>query len=254
MVEPVSRRVVAGYAILDDIYGRPALMVRVQVPRTIYARGLALSRYALAALVALSVAFGLLVTLLLVRTVRKEHEFDLNTLEFYRRTVTAATGGKLVITDRSEIERLCGTPVAQWKVRVATDIAEVRNKVMEVASSSGMDGDRAWTFATCVGEALTNAIKHAGGGTASLHRLPEGLLFVITDQGPGISALTIPDVALRRGYSTAGTLGMGYKVMVSFGDRVYLATGPDGTTVAVEMRLKPAELSVAEQGWMGSPH
>ena len=83
--------------------------------------------------------------------------------------------------------------------------------------------------------------------------MPEGLLFVVSDQGPGIPALTLPDVALRRGYSTAGTLGMGYKIMTSFGDRVYLATGPEGTTVAIEMRLQPEELSLADLGWADSP-
>jgi hypothetical protein len=28
---------------------------------------------------------------------------------------------------------------------------------------------------------------------------------------------------------------------MSFADKVYLATGPDGTTVAIRMRLKPEE-------------
>ena len=56
----------------------------------------------------------------------------------------------------------------------------------------------------------------------------------------GIQALSIPDVALTRGYSTAGTLGMGYKIMISLADRVYLETGPEGVTVAIEMMLEPA--------------
>lgn len=252
VVEPISRCVVAGYAMLNDICGHPALMVQVQQPRTIYKRGLALSSYTLAALVVLTVVFGSVVTVLLVRTVRKEHEFDLSTLEFYRRTVTAATGGKLIITEPVEIDRLSVTPIARWSVRTPTDIAEVRNGVVAASISSGMDEDRAWMFATCVGEAVTNAIKHAAGGTASLHRLSESLLFVVTDHGPGISALTIPDVALRRGYSTAGTLGMGYKVMISLGDRVYLATGPGGTTVAIEMLLRPQECSVDGLGLISS--
>jgi anti-sigma regulatory factor (Ser/Thr protein kinase) len=75
----------------------------------------------------------------------------------------------------------------------------------------------------------------------------------MSDHGPGIPALTLPDVALRRGYSTAGTLGMGYKIMISFVDKVYLATGPKGTTVAVEMKLQPEEPSIADIGWVGAP-
>jgi hypothetical protein len=34
---------------------------------------------------------------------------------------------------------------------------------------------------------------------------------------------------------------MGYKVMTSIADKVYLATGPWGTTVGVEMSIKPTE-------------
>jgi hypothetical protein len=32
--------------------------------------------------------------------------------------------------------------------------------------------------------------------------------------------MALPDIALTRGYSTAGTLGLGYKVMMRFADKV----------------------------------
>ncbi len=48
--------------------------------------------------------------------------------------------------------------------------------------------------------------------------------------------MSLPDVALTRNYSTAGTLGMGYNLMIRFSDRVYLATGPEVTIVAIEMK------------------
>ena len=60
----------------------------------------------------------------------------------------------------------------------------------------------------------------------SLHTIEDRLICVISDSGPGIGAMALPDVALTRYYSTAGTLGMGYKLMIRFADRVYLATGP----------------------------
>jgi anti-sigma regulatory factor (Ser/Thr protein kinase) len=63
------------------------------------------------------------------------------------------------------------------------------------------------------------------------------VLLVVADEGPGIEALSIPDVALTRGYSTAVSLGMGYKLMIEIADKVYLATGQGGTTVAVEVSL-----------------
>jgi len=253
VVQATSRRVVAGYATVDDIYGRPALIVRVNLPRSVYDRGLALTDYALSAVVAVSIVFGVIVSALLARTVRAERECDQKTIDFYRRTVAAATNGRLIITDRAEIEKMCHAPVARWHAHEATDMRSIRETVIAVASSAGIDHDRAVTFATCAGEALTNAIKHAGGGTASLYQRTEGILFMVSDQGPGIATLMLPDVALRRGYSTVGTLGMGYKVMVSLADRVYLATSSQGTTVAVEMRLEPEDLPVPNVGYIGAP-
>ncbi len=171
----------------------------------------------------------------------QEHRF-----EFYRRLILAATNGKLSIADVDEIARIAGPAVASWEIRNTDDMARVRQDVRELAVGEGMDENRAGRFVLSIGEAVTNAIKHAGGGRASLHRLKDGIMFVITDKGPGIAALSLPDVALRRGYSTAGTLGMGYKVMIRLCDRVYLATGPDGTTVGLEMRFLPSqEVSLA---------
>ncbi len=86
-------------------------------------------------------------------------------------------------------------------------------------------------------EAATNAYKHAAGGRATLHLHPDSVVCMISDTGPGIEALALPDVALTKGYSTANTLGMGYKIMIKLADKVYLATGPEGSVVAVEMGL-----------------
>jgi hypothetical protein len=41
---------------------------------------------------------------------------------------------------------------------------------------------------------------------------------------------------------------MGYKAMISVADRVYLATSPAGTTVAIEMSLRPSEKPLAALG------
>ena len=91
----------------------------------------------------------------------------------------------------------------------------------------------------CVGEAATNAVKHADSGQVSIHKRDDALIVVVQDNGPGIQEINLPDVALKRGYTTAISLGMGYKAMISVADQVYLTTGPEGTTVAVEMCIHP---------------
>lgn len=172
---------------------------------------------------------------------QRRRELEEHKREFYRRTIMAATEGKLVITERDEIHKLMGPSTGSWNIVSAEDLGSTRHAVAAAARSIGMDEKRIHDFILAVGEAVTNAFKHAGGGTASLHRKDDSLLFVVSDRGPGIEALTLPEAVLRAGYSTTASLGMGYKAMLSIADKVYLATGPTGTTVAIEMKLRAVE-------------
>ena len=64
-VHPQSDASVAGYALLKDIHGDPALMVRVETARAVYQRGLTSLQYLFFALSLASLMFGLTTTLLL---------------------------------------------------------------------------------------------------------------------------------------------------------------------------------------------
>lgn len=167
-----------------------------------------------------------------------------NKLNFYRRLIEAATNGKLVITERRKIEQIAGPAEAEWPIDAPKDLAPIRHSVTSTATAMDMDPARVGRFVMCLGEAATNALNHAGGGRVYLHKVEGGLMFVVSDRGPGIAALNLPDVALRHGYTTFGSLGMGYKVIVEFADKVYLATGSEGTTVAVEMGIDVPETTL----------
>lgn len=156
---------------------------------------------------------------------------------FYQETIKAATDGKLIIVETEDIDELVGPSIAEWDIRGLDQLTPTRLEAVSLAESKGLDKDRLKLLATCIGEATSNAVKHSGGGKASLHRLKDAVIFKIADRGPGIGAMAIPHVALERGYSTRGTLGMGYKMIIGAADRVYLATGPTGTTVAIELHL-----------------
>jgi PAS domain S-box-containing protein len=175
-------------------------------------------------------------------------ELEAHKREFYRRTIMAATEGKLIICEGKEIEHLAGPALESWEITSGEDLSRIRNDVSRYAEADGMDESRVYDFILSIGEATTNAVKHAGGGHASLHKVDDGLMFVIKDRGPGIEALTLPEVALVRGYSTAGTLGMGYKAIISVADKVYLATGPTGTTVAIFMKPHAEEVKLSALG------
>lgn len=169
----------------------------------------------------------------------RERERDAHKQEFYRRTILAATDGKLLISEKEEIESIGGLQLGCWTISNRQELSAMRDDISRISREEGMAEHRLPYLLSCVVEASANALKHAGSGHASLFRKGDSLVFMISDSGPGIGALALPDVALIKGYSTAGTLGMGYKLMIQSADRIYLATGPGGTTVAAEVSINP---------------
>jgi PAS domain S-box-containing protein len=68
-VRPISESVIGGYTLLDDIYGQPALILRVEMPRVIYQQGRLSQLYFVGALLIAGVVFGGVVLLLLESSV-----------------------------------------------------------------------------------------------------------------------------------------------------------------------------------------
>lgn len=87
-----------------------------------------------------------------------------------------------------------------------------------------------------------NAVVHGGGGKAKVCASNDGVLQVwISDRGPGISLEKIPRATLERGFSTSGTLGHGFWLILNTTDRVFLHTGDSGTTVVIEQYRTPPD-------------
>jgi PAS domain S-box-containing protein len=57
-VSPLSERAIAGYTLLDDIYGNPVLVMRVEATRAIYQHGQASIRYLILSLLAVGLISG----------------------------------------------------------------------------------------------------------------------------------------------------------------------------------------------------
>lgn len=66
-VRPLSSEVVAGYGLLHDVYGEPALILRADMPRSIYQQGQQTVIWLVASLACVSLAFGLVTLILLNR-------------------------------------------------------------------------------------------------------------------------------------------------------------------------------------------
>jgi PAS domain S-box-containing protein len=68
-VQPLNATSVAGYALIEDVYGNPALVLRADAPREIYVQGQNSVLYFNLALVGISLALGLAIVLFLKRAV-----------------------------------------------------------------------------------------------------------------------------------------------------------------------------------------
>lgn len=177
---------------------------------------------------------------------QRERELQEQQMQFYKQTVTAATNGKLAICELEEIYQRGGDLIEEYVIRNSSDISRVRHQVKDAVIEHGMEKSRAENFALCVGEAATNALKHAGGGDIALLSRDDLAVVRVSDHGPGMDALILPRVILEKGYSTGRSLGMGYALILTLADEICLNTSPEGTTVAIEMayQKRPETLSI----------
>ncbi|HEY9663383.1 MAG TPA: CHASE4 domain-containing protein [Allocoleopsis sp.] len=68
-IQPLSQEKIAGYAIINDLYGKPALLLRVDAPRTIHHQGKTALHYLVLSILVVDIAFGVVTALLLQKLV-----------------------------------------------------------------------------------------------------------------------------------------------------------------------------------------
>lgn len=151
----------------------------------------------------------------------------------YVDVIGAVTGGRLVLVTRDELRDALGAPLTEELPLVAGDLASCRHGVIDVMAEEGIAADPS-TAVVAIGEAATNALKHAGGGTYQVFGRDGMLQVDVADDGPGIDFTNLPKATLLAGYSSTQTLGMGYTIMLDLADRVLLATEPGHTEVVLE--------------------
>ena len=173
-----------------------------------------------------------------------EHEKDKEALReleagkqaFYRRTILAATEGKLLIAEKDEIGKLTGPAMRSWSLDSEEDLQTVIDAIFRMARESRMSEQRSYEFIGCVTEAVTNVLKHADRGSVSLHKGTDDLICVVSDSGPGIGAMALPDVPYKI-IQQVGTLGHGLQADDPLCRQSLPCHRPDGTTVAIDMKL-----------------
>jgi anti-sigma regulatory factor (Ser/Thr protein kinase)/DNA-binding response OmpR family regulator len=162
---------------------------------------------------------------------------------FLRDVLASVTGGRLRLCDTSDdLPRPMPVLFESLALGPKGALGEIRNAARQAAIDLGFGDDRWQDLLTAVGEASMNAVVHGGGGTGRVCASENGTVQVwIEDRGKGIDVKDLPKATLSKGFTTAGSLGHGMKMMLECVDRVWLLTGIAGTTVVIEQdRRLPA--------------
>jgi anti-sigma regulatory factor (Ser/Thr protein kinase) len=153
------------------------------------------------------------------------------------------TEGRLILC-QSEGELPLPLPNSSGPISLTESggLRERRQAAWDACGAAGLSQERGHDMITAVSEAGMNCIVHVGVGVGEVMAdAQRGMVQArVVDHGPGISLENLPNATLKKGFTTAGTLGHGMKMMLQTADRVFLLTNSAGTTVVVEQeRVAP---------------
>jgi serine/threonine-protein kinase RsbT len=121
-------------------------------------------------------------------------------------------------------------------IRADTDIIDARQRGRTMALDLGFRSSDATLIATVISEVARNIVTYARAGEVQLTTLAErglrGIRVIASDRGPGIRDL---ELAMRDGYSTSGSLGLGLPGSRRMMDEFHIASEPgQGTTITMK--------------------
>ena len=120
------------------------------------------------------------------------------------------------------------------------DVAFAREEATRTMTAIGASVIKRTKFVTAVSEIARNAVIYGHGGVMTFEIAGEGphrsAVAVCSDRGPGIGDL---NAALRDGYSTGKSLGLGLGGAKRLVDRFDITSSVEtGTTVTLECRAR----------------
>jgi serine/threonine-protein kinase RsbT len=120
------------------------------------------------------------------------------------------------------------------------DVVIARQKGRELAAETGFSNTDRTIIALAISEIARNIISYADHGEVTLSRINDGvrtgILIVAQDEGPGIPDI---ELAMRDGYSTAKSLGVGLPGTKRIMDEFELnSTVGKGTTIKMKRWLR----------------
>lgn len=137
-----------------------------------------------------------------------------------------------------------------------SEIGAARRSAMALAGAHGLGSDARGRLAIVVTEAATNVVRHAGGGAIVLRAIGSGetaaIEMLALDKGPGLGNV---ERAMRDGFSTSGTAGVGLGAMQRLANLFEIHSQRDvGTAVLARVGdLYPPEARIDPlEGYFGA--
>jgi anti-sigma regulatory factor (Ser/Thr protein kinase)/CheY-like chemotaxis protein len=159
---------------------------------------------------------------------------------FMHDVLSAVTGGKLHLCDVApDLPASLGADCALVPLETGNALRGFRKCCQNAAQTLGFTDERCQDLITAASEAGMNVVVHGGGGQGRICHGTDTVQVWIEDHGKGIAFEQLPRATLEKGYTTAGTLGYGMKMMLQTVDRVWLLTGLSGTTIVLEQDRDP---------------
>jgi serine/threonine-protein kinase RsbT len=124
------------------------------------------------------------------------------------------------------------------------DIVLARQRGKALASEVGFSAMDTTLIATAISELARNIVSYAKKGEIALQAVRDprrrGIMVVASDQGPGIADIRM---AVRDGFSTSGSLGLGLPGVKRLMDEFQIASTPGRGTVvrAIKWRQEQHE-------------
>lgn len=126
------------------------------------------------------------------------------------------------------------------EIQLEADIVTARQKGRELAASRGFSSTDQTLIATAISEVARNIVLYARRGEIVVSPVDDGdrrgMLVIARDQGPGIAN---PELAMRDGFSTGNSLGLGLPGAKRLMDEFDLVSAPGkGTTITMKKWLR----------------
>lgn len=119
------------------------------------------------------------------------------------------------------------------------DIVLARQRGRSIAAELGFSAVDATFLATAISELARNIVSYAGNGEITIKAIRdtsrEGIMVVAADEGPGIRDI---HQALRDGFSTSGSLGLGLPGVRRLMDEFAIKSQPGSGTVVTVKKWK----------------